>query len=75
MQEEEKKDESEKFYVVYGNVNSSEEDYSFLLTALYHWETMYPSITVDLPKDPSEIIVKKVKEEDKKAEDGVSHES
>eukprot|EP00347_Sterkiella_histriomuscorum_P020695 403336831 len=78
-QEEEKKEGSEKLYVVYGNVNSSEEDYSFLLTALYHWENMYPTFTQDLPKDPSEIIVKpKVKEEEKKEvleENGVSHES
>lgn len=73
--EEEKKvskEEKEKLYVVIGNINSSEEDFSFLLTALYHWETMYPSFTKLLPKDPNEIVVVapvKKPEEDKKEED------
>ena len=56
-------------YVVYGNVNSAEEDYSFLITALYHWEELYPVITPYLPSDPAEIRVKskpKPKEEEKK---------
>ena len=67
---EKQQTEDEKVYVVYANVNSSEEDYSFLVTALYHWETMYPTFTLDLPKDPSEIVVKaKPKEEEKKDED------
>jgi hypothetical protein len=40
------------------------------LTALYHWETLYPTFTLDLPKDPAEIVVKaKPKEEEKKAEE------
>ena len=44
---EEKKDQmsDENLYVVYANINSSDEDFSFLLTALYHWETLYPSFT------------------------------
>ncbi len=46
----------EKVYVVYGNINSNEEDFSFLITALYHWENLYPIL--DLPKDPAEIVVK-----------------
>jgi len=46
--------------VVYANINSSDEDFSFLLTALYHWETLYPTFTLDMPKDPSEIVVKSV---------------
>jgi len=44
--------------VVYANINSSDEDFSFLITALYHWETLYPTFTLELPKDPSEIVVK-----------------
>jgi hypothetical protein len=69
--EECKKEEldEDKQYVVYANINSSEEDFSFLITALYHWETMYPSFTLELPKDPEEIVVKKKKEEEKKEEE------
>lgn len=57
-------------YVVYANINSSDEDFSFLVTALYHWETMYPTFTLDLPKDPAELAVKspEKKPEDKKEE-------
>ena len=52
--------------MVYANINSSEEDFTFLITTLYHWETLYPSFTQDLPKNPSEIVVKiKPKEENK----------
>jgi len=62
--EEEKSDET--LYVVYANINSSDEDFSFILTALYHWENMYPTFTLELPKDPEEIVVKeKAKEEEK----------
>lgn len=57
-------------YVVYANINSSDEDFSFLVTALYHWETLYPTFTLDLPKDPNDIVVKgKLKEEKKKEDD------
>jgi hypothetical protein len=53
--------------VVYANINSSEEDFTFLLTALYHWESLYPTFSNDFPKDPKEITVKtKPKEEAKK---------
>ena len=59
--------------MVYANVNSSEEDYSFLITALYHWETLYPTFTLEYPKDPIEIVVKEKeappKEEEKKKEE------
>ena len=64
----------DKLYVVYANINSSDEDFSFLITALYHWESLYPTFTLDYPKDPSEIIVKSAppkevpKEEGKKAD-------
>jgi len=53
-----KKKEEEKQYVVYANINSTEEDYSFLVTALYHWESLHHTFTLDLPKDPAEIVVK-----------------
>jgi hypothetical protein len=64
--------------VVYANINSSDEDFSFLITALYHWESLYPTFTLDYPKDPSEIIVKSAappkdllaKEESKKPDAG-----
>ena len=67
-------EKEEKLYVVYANVNCSDEDYSFLITTLYHWETLYPTFTLELPKDPSEIVVKpaKPKEEEKKDADGAS---
>ncbi len=66
-----KKKEEEKQYVVYANINSTEEDYSFLVTALYHWESLHPTFTLDLPKDPADIVVKPAapKEEEKKAEE------
>jgi hypothetical protein len=32
-------------YVVYANINSLNEDYTFLVTALYHWEKLYPVIS------------------------------
>ena len=67
-----KKKEEEKQYVVYANINSTEEDYSFLVTALYHWESMHPTFTLDLPKDPADIVVKPAapkQEEEKKAEE------
>ena len=61
-------DEEEKLYVVYANINSSEEDFTFLITALYHWEDMYPSFTLELPKDPSEIVIKSKPKEESKVE-------
>jgi hypothetical protein len=40
-----------------------------LLTALYHWESLYPTFSNDLPKDPKDITVKaKPKEEVKKVD-------
>ncbi len=57
---------------MYANVNSSDEDYSFLITALYHWENKYPTFSLELPKDPNELVVKtppkkaEEKKEDKK---------
>ena len=48
--------------MVYANINSNEEDFTFLVTALWHWENKYPSFTLDLPKDPEEIVVKEKKE-------------
>ncbi len=56
---------------MYANINSGEEDFSFLITALYHWETLYPTFTLDFPKDPNDIVVKPAepkKEEEKKEE-------
>jgi hypothetical protein len=40
------------------------------LTTLYHWETLYPTFTLDLPKDPSEIMVKAEKPKEKEGEEG-----
>ena len=61
--------EEEGQYVVYANINSSDEDFSFLVTALYHWENLYPYFTLDLPKDPKEIVVKSKKQASSKEED------
>jgi hypothetical protein len=50
-------DKKDKYYV-YVNLNGPvEEDYTFLLTALYHWEMKYPSFTKDKITDPSLITV------------------
>lgn len=54
--------------MVYANINSSEEDFSFILTALYHWEKLYPTFTLELPKDPEDIVVKKPKQPSKEEE-------
>ena len=66
--QEEEKEKEEKQYLVYANINSSEEDFSFLLTALYHWETLYPTFTLLLPKDPAEIVVVAPKKKDQDKE-------
>lgn len=67
-----KKKDEEKHYVVYANINSTEEDFSFLVTALYHWESLHPTFTLDLPKDPADIVIKPAapkQEEEKKGEE------
>ena len=48
-EKEESKEEDEdktndKKYVVYANINSQNEDFTFLVTALFHWENLYPRI-------------------------------
>lgn len=69
------KDE-EKLYVVYANINSSDEDFSFLITALYNWESMYPSFSKYFPTDPKDIVVKSspAKKEEGKPEEKKSEE-
>lgn len=57
VKQEGAKDE-EMLYVVYANINSSDEDFSFLITALYNWENLYPTFSKYLPTDPNEIVVK-----------------
>ena len=40
-----------------------------MITALYHWETLYPTFTLDFPKDPNELVIKSPeKKEDKEGE-------
>lgn len=65
-----KGEEEEKQYVVYCNINSSEEDYSFLITALYHWESLYPTFTLEQPTNPKDIVVKAPPPPKKEPEDG-----
>ena len=36
--------------MVYANINNQEDDFSFLLTALYHWEEANPRFSHKLPK-------------------------
>ncbi len=48
----EKKIKSVPHYVVYAAINNTEEDLSFILTALYHWEQKHPNFK--LPKDYEE---------------------
>lgn len=53
-----KKGDSERKYVVYANLNiPKEEDYTFIVTALYHWYAKYPAWEDKFVKDPSEIVV------------------
>ncbi len=66
---EETKQSEEKQYVVYANINSTDEDFTFLITALYHWETLYPTFTLDLPKDPNEIVIKEKSSDAPKSEE------
>lgn len=42
-EQDDKKEDEEKF-VVYSNINSQQEDYTFLVTALYHWEMLHKHI-------------------------------
>jgi hypothetical protein len=48
-------------YVVYANINSQTEDFTFLLTALYHWEKLHPVIGPTQPQDPAPFVQKAVK--------------
>jgi len=41
-----------KKYVVNANINSQNEDFTFLVTALYHWEISHPAIRPTQPTDP-----------------------
>lgn len=45
-------------YVVYANINSQIEDFSFLVTVLYHWEELYPAICPTQPSDPKPLLQK-----------------
>lgn len=57
--------EEEKF-VVYANINSQQEDYTFLVTALYHWEMMHKHIQNGQNQDLSKIKIAKGKGKPKK---------
>jgi hypothetical protein len=52
--------EEEKF-VVYANINNTEDDFTFLLTALYHWEEATPRFTHKNPKTYDEFKVYEAK--------------
>ena len=56
-----KKTEAEKKYVVYANINSQIEDFTFLVTALYHWEVLYPAVSLTQPTDPKLFVQKSTK--------------
>jgi hypothetical protein len=65
----ESEDNKENKYYVYVNLNGPvEEDYTFLLTALYHWEKKYPSFTKDRITDPSLITLEIPKQTSKVSE-------
>jgi hypothetical protein len=51
----------EKSYVVYMHLNHEEEDLTFILNALYHWEEMHPTVL-----DPHQNQSLKEKERDSK---------
>ena len=43
-------------YQVYCNINSQQEDYTFLVTALYHWEERHGVIVPTQPTDPTKFL-------------------
>ena len=55
-EESEVQPEEEQKFVVYANINSQIEDYTFLITALYHWEQLHPAIKPTQPTDPSKFV-------------------
>jgi hypothetical protein len=56
-----------KKYVVYANINSQTEDFTFLVTALYHWEKLRPAIGPTQPADPAVLAQKSTKAVKKEA--------
>jgi hypothetical protein len=50
-----------KKYVVYANINSQIEDFTFLVTALYHWEKTKPAVALTQPSDPKLFMQKSTK--------------
>lgn len=65
---EESKEDSN--FALYAHMNQTEEDYTFLLTALYCWESVDPTFSKDFSSDPATIRQKAQpkKQEEKKAE-------
>ena len=64
-------DDSSKEYYVYTNLNCPlEEDFTFIVTTLWHWYKVNPHPTLKIIKDPAEITVEPpaLTEEEKKAE-------
>ena len=57
-----------KKYVVYANINSQTEDFTFLVTALYHWEKLHPAISLTQPTDPAPLAQKSTKAAKKEAQ-------
>jgi len=45
-------------HVVYANINSQIEDFTFLITALYHWEKQRPAIAPTQITDPKLLMQK-----------------
>ena len=51
------KTEQGRKYFVYANLNiPREEDFTFLVTALWHWYDKYSHPSLQLIKDPAEIV-------------------
>lgn len=49
-------DKDERKFYVYANLNMPrEEDFTFLVTTLWHWYSKYPHASLQLVKDPAEI--------------------
>ena len=64
--------DSSKEYYVYTNLNCPlEEDFTFIVTTLWHWYKVNPHPTLKIIKDPAEITVDPpaLTEEEKKAEE------
>ena len=60
---------ADREYYVYTNLNCpNQEDFTFIVTALWHWYQAHQYPNIKLVTDPAEITVEAPPDEEKKAE-------